>query len=156
MPSSRGSSWPRDWILVSWGSCIVGGFFTSDSQGKPINIPHTQIYGWGNRLQRVTRRSWICMSKGRQSQWPFHLCRKEWTQEAKFKFWLCFQPAVTLNKAFDLSGLLFPLLQSQKGLHALQFSHPNFLLTLDEGQSCQVAWRRWRGLRKVSCNNFYT
>ena len=30
--SSRKSSWPRDWTLVS---CIVGGFFTTEPPGKP-------------------------------------------------------------------------------------------------------------------------
>ena len=34
LPSSRGSSWPRDWICISFGSCMVGGFFTAESQGK--------------------------------------------------------------------------------------------------------------------------
>ena len=29
-PSSRGSSQPRDWTHVSCGSCIAGGFFTSE------------------------------------------------------------------------------------------------------------------------------
>ena len=32
MPSSRGSSWPRDQTRVS---CIAGGFFTAKSLGKP-------------------------------------------------------------------------------------------------------------------------
>ena len=35
VPSSRGSSWPRDWTLVSWRSCIVGGFFTTEPLGNP-------------------------------------------------------------------------------------------------------------------------
>ena len=30
MPSSRGSSWPRDQTHVSCGSCISGGFFTAE------------------------------------------------------------------------------------------------------------------------------
>ena len=34
MPSSRGSSWPRDQTWVSWFSCIVGGFFTAEPLGK--------------------------------------------------------------------------------------------------------------------------
>ena len=29
---SRGCSWPRDW---TWVSCIAGGFFTTESHGKP-------------------------------------------------------------------------------------------------------------------------
>ena len=33
MPSSRGSSQPRDWI---WVSCIAGRFFTAESPGKPM------------------------------------------------------------------------------------------------------------------------
>ena len=32
MPSSRGFSWLRDWTHIS---CIVGGFFTTESLGKP-------------------------------------------------------------------------------------------------------------------------
>ena len=32
MPSFRGSSWPRDWILVS---CIASRFFTAKPPGKP-------------------------------------------------------------------------------------------------------------------------
>ena len=35
MPSSRGSSRPRDWTWVSWISCIAGGFFTTEPLGKP-------------------------------------------------------------------------------------------------------------------------
>ena len=32
MPSSRGSSRPKDWTQVS---CIAGGFFTAEPPGKP-------------------------------------------------------------------------------------------------------------------------
>ena len=35
MPSSRASSWPRDWTRVSCGSCIAGGFSTAEAPGKP-------------------------------------------------------------------------------------------------------------------------
>ena len=34
MPSSRVSSWPRDWTRVSCRSCIAGGFFIADPQGS--------------------------------------------------------------------------------------------------------------------------
>ena len=34
--SSRGSSRPGDWTLVSCGSCIAGGFFTTEPPGKPL------------------------------------------------------------------------------------------------------------------------
>ena len=37
MPSSRGSSLPRDQTRISCGSCIAGRFFTSDPPGKPNN-----------------------------------------------------------------------------------------------------------------------
>ena len=30
MPSSRGSSWPSDWKLIYFGSCIAGRFFTTE------------------------------------------------------------------------------------------------------------------------------
>ena len=39
MTSSSGSSWPRDWTCVSYGSCSEGGFFTTELPGKtPIPI----------------------------------------------------------------------------------------------------------------------
>ena len=31
MPSSRGSSWPRDWTCISYVSSLAGGFFTTSS-----------------------------------------------------------------------------------------------------------------------------
>ena len=36
MPSSRVSSWPRDWTCISCVSCIAGGFFTTEPLGKPV------------------------------------------------------------------------------------------------------------------------
>ena len=42
MPSSRGASGPRDWTR---DSCIVGGFFTTESSGKPLVYKiHPLIY----------------------------------------------------------------------------------------------------------------
>ena len=38
MPSSRGSSWPRDWTCISCIFCIAGRFFTAEPLGKPIGI----------------------------------------------------------------------------------------------------------------------
>ena len=35
MPSSRGSSWPRDQTHTSCSSCIAGSFFTDEPLGKP-------------------------------------------------------------------------------------------------------------------------
>ena len=35
MPSSRGSSRPRDRTCISCGSCTAGGFFTAEPMGKP-------------------------------------------------------------------------------------------------------------------------
>ena len=40
MPSSRGSSQPRDQTCVSCVSCTAGGFFTSESLGKPSAKAH--------------------------------------------------------------------------------------------------------------------
>ena len=36
MPSSKVSSWPKDWNWVFCGSCIVGGFFTTEPPGKTL------------------------------------------------------------------------------------------------------------------------
>ena len=44
MPSSRGSSQPRDQTLVSYSSCIVGKFFLAETPGKPaIDICSVQL-----------------------------------------------------------------------------------------------------------------
>ena len=47
MPSSRGSSWPRNWTHVSCGSCIAGGF----------------LYRWATGEAHLTPREWYksCM-----------------------------------------------------------------------------------------------
>ena len=34
LPSSRGSSWPGDQTHISYGSCIAGGFFTTEPLGE--------------------------------------------------------------------------------------------------------------------------
>ena len=39
MPSSRGSSQPRDQTRVSYVSCIADRFFTTEPPGKPLCIP---------------------------------------------------------------------------------------------------------------------
>jgi len=41
MPSSRGSSQPRDWTYITCVSCIAGGFFThwpTNPPGKPTTV----------------------------------------------------------------------------------------------------------------------
>ena len=38
MPSSRGSSQPRDWTCISCISCIVGEFFTTEPLGKLLRL----------------------------------------------------------------------------------------------------------------------
>ena len=43
MPSSRGSSRPRDWTQVSFVFCIAGGFFTAEPLGKPLNTVYLFI-----------------------------------------------------------------------------------------------------------------
>ena len=45
VPSSRGSSWPRDWTHVSCGSCIAGGFFTTEPPRKPC-LNHWNTPNW--------------------------------------------------------------------------------------------------------------
>ena len=39
MPSSMGSSQPRDRTWVSWVSCFAGRFFTAEPTGKPYKLP---------------------------------------------------------------------------------------------------------------------
>ena len=38
MPSSRGSSWPRDWTQVSRVCCTADRFFTFEQPGKPVSL----------------------------------------------------------------------------------------------------------------------
>ena len=48
MPSSRRSSWPRDWTHVSYSSCIAGRFFTTEPSGK-------LLYTLVNRINQLIR-----------------------------------------------------------------------------------------------------
>ena len=43
MPSSRGSSQPRDRTQVSCGSCIADGFFTTEPPRKPLQVVGHQL-----------------------------------------------------------------------------------------------------------------
>ena len=44
MPSSRGSSWPRDWTCVAYFSCIADGFFTTEPLEELKNLyKHARI-----------------------------------------------------------------------------------------------------------------
>ena len=75
MPSSRGSSWSRDWTCVSCGSCIAGGFFTTEPLGKP-----TDPLPWS------IRNAWYTRASAEQSHEHFYfsLCKKK----KKQLFWL--------------------------------------------------------------------
>ena len=44
MPSSGGSSPPRDWTHTSCVSCVAGRFFTTELSGKPILLFYFIIY----------------------------------------------------------------------------------------------------------------
>ena len=51
VPSSRGSSWPRDQTDIC-DSCIVGGFFTTEPLGKPSQL-YTTIQNVKIKLKNV-------------------------------------------------------------------------------------------------------
>ena len=51
MPSSRGSSWPRDRILISCVSCIAGRFFTVWATRK--NFSHQSLLSKRGRSHRL-------------------------------------------------------------------------------------------------------
>ena len=52
-PSSRGSSWPRDRTHVSCCSCVAGGFFTTESPGKPYKELPTMKCLWPLPCQKI-------------------------------------------------------------------------------------------------------
>ena len=75
MPSSRGSSWPRDQIQVSCVSCIAGGFLTHWAMWEaPVHLCHSrkshqnvsskecqdQNHLEGNSNDRAKGKSWHC------------------------------------------------------------------------------------------------
>ena len=66
MPSSGGSSWPRDWTHVSYVFCI-GGFFTSSAIWE-INV-RIIILGWNFlSLDHKFYKSWLNI-KFKQDRW---------------------------------------------------------------------------------------
>ena len=68
MPSSRGSSPPRDRTHISCMSCIAGGFFTAESLGKPPE----------DGLLNLSIATWLCqrasVRKLRPPPTPCHIC----------------------------------------------------------------------------------
>lgn len=104
------------------------------------------IYSWRNRVQkeRHGEAEWVCLNGYSHTSYS-PVCKKGGTQGARFKFWLCLELPMTLNKAFDFPGSV-SFSRKQEGMLSkipaplLQFSHPNFLPTLNQGQSCQRAW----------------
>ena len=56
MSSSGGSSRLRDQTLVSCVSCIVDGFFTAESPGKPLFFKHGSLDGGLNvkTIQKIS------------------------------------------------------------------------------------------------------
>ena len=72
MPSSRGSSWPRDWTCVSY---IVSGFFTAESPGKPPppQIQNKKLFFLKKGGKKEMHRIEI---KGRKTKWHiiFFIC----------------------------------------------------------------------------------
>ena len=57
LPSFRGSSQPRDWTFVFCGSCIAGGFFTTEPLGKP-SLWNLGICDWVTSLSLFTFMRW--------------------------------------------------------------------------------------------------
>ena len=79
MPSSRRSSWPRNWIHVSCGSCITRGFFTAEPLGKPIY--RSLIY---SKLFKLS--IWCCWCLGGGLGGWQRMCAK-WQGPYVFKSW---------------------------------------------------------------------
>ena len=54
MPSSKGSSWPREWSNISCISCIANRFFTDEPPGKPFSYDETGVIYFSKKDQRGT------------------------------------------------------------------------------------------------------
>ena len=55
MPSSRGSSQPRDRTQVSCGSCVAGGFFTAEPLKKPLIPFRSTNFAWQVQFHSVAQ-----------------------------------------------------------------------------------------------------
>ena len=87
MPSSRGSSQPRDRTSVSHGSCIAGGFFTPEPPGKPWQMAASQLiktkeYGPHMPMPGAWSNLFIGLTKKFVQVFPLHL-----TEKPKGTFW---------------------------------------------------------------------
>ena len=56
MPSFGGSSWPRDWTHVSYGSHTAGRFLPAEPPGKPLFYNGNVHVGW---FKNCTIASWL-------------------------------------------------------------------------------------------------
>lgn len=94
--------------------CLHRKFILYAQQGNSysINIHNLQLQfiagGTGCRESDMEKQNVHVGRDTATPATPSHVCKKVWTQEARFKFWLCLQLLVTLNTAFDLPGPLSP------------------------------------------------
>ena len=111
VPSSRGSSPPRDRTRVSCGSCIADGFFTAELPGKPLCLLETCLE-WSQTLKPQTA---CCSALGgsRQGRLP----RERGSGACVGVCWAAGTARSTLFSAFCRNGL--------QGQEARGAAHPS-------------------------------
>lgn len=113
--------WEQNWrVLILWPSLqkMYTIYITVElTFHKYIHLAPIYAEGTGPREWAWNVESECVCQKPHQ---PPPCVQGEWTQEARVRFWLCLQLAVTLKKVFELSGSLFPFLGSRRGTHTLQ------------------------------------
>ena len=108
MPSSRGTSWPRDGTRISCGPCIASGYFTTKLEGQPKG--RREVTEWVPALPRLrTCAEILC---GTQSiVWEIEVGRAPLPMPLPSKspgtappespeFWICFGPSSVCEAAF--------------------------------------------------------
>ena len=60
IPFSRGSSWPRDWTLIFYVSCIVGRSLPTEPPGKPLSVYMSGAFSLYNYWHQYCQYFLIC------------------------------------------------------------------------------------------------
>ena len=103
MPSSRESSWPRNWTQVPPSA---GRFFTAGPSGKPKIVLKKCSNYYAMRSEIDPQNSWVHVEMG--YIWNSAVCAKSYAFDFKFPY---FSPLV-LQENHETKGILYFKMQS--------------------------------------------
>ena len=134
MPSSRGSSQPRDQTCLSCGSCIAGEFFTTEPPEKWLFKEHRGKLWNERRDGRQNRESWVWMlieaSPEQRENSASRVCRKS-PVLSYYVFLAC------------VLSLLSHYRHAHKEHFTCDISDPQYVSPPPQAILCNTSWISW-------------